>query len=88
MNGLINDSVALAVMLVPFINAVVELVKVTDLDKKFYPHVSAVVGLLMGITLSILNSDITYVLTGVIAGFSASGLYDHFGAMDDFKKIK
>lgn len=87
MNELFNHSAAVALVLVPLVSGLTELVKATSLKPAFYPHASTLIGFLIGIVLGIVQGDGSLVLVGIIAGLSASGLYDQLGAVEKSKGV-
>lgn len=86
MNELFSNSATTALVLVPLVSGLMELVKATKLKPAFYPHSSALIGFLLGVVLWIVNGDGSLVLVGLIAGLSASGLYDQLGAVEKAKE--
>ena len=78
MELLINEAILMAGVLTPLILILVQLVKQTEVNKKYYPHVSIVLGTVAGMVIGfasgadLFNSG----LAGFIAGASASGLFD------------
>lgn len=76
MELLFENSVANAALLTPIVTIIVQLLKPFNINTDFYPHVSIAVGLLIGLIIGFATSDWAYLLTGLISGFSASGLYD------------
>lgn len=65
-----------AIILAPIIQIAVELLKPFNLNPDFYPHVSLLCGLGVGIVLSIIYQNPEFILSGLLGALSASGLYD------------
>lgn len=76
MTDLFESSGAVALVLVPFISSLVELVKVTSLKPAYYPHASTLIGFLVGGVLAGVYMDGSLILSGLMAGLMSSGLYD------------
>lgn len=79
MDNLISNAVLLSAALIPLITALVELFKQSGRIEGYESYVSVVIGIILGLVFGkYLGEDLfIYVLTGLISGLSASGLYDN-----------
>lgn len=78
MEILINEAILMAGVLTPFILILVQLIKQTDIDNKYLPHVSIAIGTVAGMVIGFASGTDLFIsgLAGFIAGASASGLFD------------
>lgn len=78
METLLNEAVALAVVMAPFIAIFVELFKTADLNKRWLPFISIGLGIAVGIVFALAGGEdlFLYGLAGLLSGAGASGLYD------------
>lgn len=78
MEILVNEAILMAGVLTPFILILVQLVKQTEVNTKYLPHVSIVLGTIAGVVIGIASGADLFIsgLAGFIAGASASGLFD------------
>lgn len=78
MEILINEAILMAGVLTPFILILVQLVKQTEVNTKYLPHVSIVLGTVAGVVIGIASGTDLFIsgLAGFLAGASASGLFD------------
>ena len=78
METLFNEAIVMAGVLTPFILILVQLVKQTEINTNYLPHVSIALGTVAGMVIGfasgaeLFNSG----LAGFISGASASGLFD------------
>ena len=78
---ILENAVIVAGALVFIINGIVEVIKqATDLDNKYIPLLSLVIGFVIGIAIAFgFNLPLAEtILAGGIGGLGASGLYDNF----------
>lgn len=78
---ILDNAVIVAGALVFIISGIVEVVKqATDLDNKYIPLLSLVIGFVIGIAIALgFNLPLAEtILAGGIGGLGASGLYDNF----------
>lgn len=82
MNNVITQLLVVALAIVPFVNAVVGLIKKSfiNLKSNFYPIISVVVGIVLGALFAFLP-DVHYslsqmIIAGVIAGMASCGVYE------------
>ena len=78
---ILDNAVIVAGTLVFIISGIVEVIKqATDLDKKFIPLLSLVIGFGIGVAIALgFNLPLAEtILAGGIGGLGASGLYDNF----------
>ena len=78
---ILDNAVIVAGSLVFIINGIVEVIKrATDLDNKYIPLLSLVIGFGIGIAIAFgFNLPLAEtILAGGIGGLGASGLYDNF----------
>ena len=78
---ILDNAVIVAGALVFIISGIVEVIKqATDLDKKFIPLLSLVIGFGIGVAIALgFNLPLAEtILSGGIGGLGASGLYDNF----------
>lgn len=62
---------------IPVVAGICQAVKYTGkVAKNYIPVVSIAVGLVLGLIATYFTKDVETVVTGVIAGLAASGLYD------------
>ena len=73
-----NEAVVLAGVMAPVILILVQLVKSTDVDTKYLPHISILLGAIAGVVFGFASggSLFVYGLAGFISGAASSGLYD------------
>jgi len=65
---------------IPIIVGLVEVIKrVTGVDSKFAPLLSIILGILLSWAGTFYGTATEFLFTGIIAGLSASGLYDTAG---------
>lgn len=76
MEALLNEAIAHAVWITPIVTIIVQLLKPFNINKQFYPHVSILVGVLIGVIIGFASGSWVHLLTGLLSGLSASGLYD------------
>ena len=78
METIMNEAVVLAGVMAPVILILVQLVKSTDVDTKYLPHISILLGTIAGVIFGFASGGILFVygLAGFISGASASGIYD------------
>ncbi|SFB91045.1 Phage holin [Alkalibacterium subtropicum] len=78
MDNLLNEAIGLAAVMSPVILIFVQLIKTADLDKRWLPLISIVLGIAVGIVFAIAgNADLfLYGLAGFLSGAASSGLYD------------
>ena len=78
METIMNEAVILAGAMAPVILILVQLVKGLDVDTKYLPHISILLGTIAGVVFgfAVGGSLFVYGLGGFISGASASGLYD------------
>ena len=78
METIMNEAVVLAGVMAPVILILVQLVKSTDVDKKYLPHISILLGTIAGVVFGFASggSLFVYGLAGFISGAASSGLYD------------
>lgn len=76
MELLFEEAVANAVWITPIVSIIVQLLKPFSIPKDFFPHVSLGVGLLVGVVIGFASGNWIHLLTGLISGLAASGLYD------------
>ena len=78
METIMNEAVILAGAMAPVILILFQLVKGLDVDKKYLPHISILLGTVAGVVFgfAIGGELFVYGLAGFISGASASGLYD------------
>lgn len=83
METIMNEAVVLAGLMAPVILILVQLVKSTDVDTKYLPHISILLGTIAGVGFGFAVGDSLFVygLAGFISGASASGLYDGFKSL-------
>ena len=83
MEAIVNEAVVLAGVMAPVILILVQLVKSTDVDTKYLPHISILLGTIAGVVFGFASggSLFVYGLAGFISGASASGLYDGFKSL-------
>lgn len=79
MDEIISNAVILSASLIPLITALVELIKRSGYIDDLEPYVATLLGVILGLIFGwYLGEDLfIYVLTGLIAGLSSSGLYDN-----------
>lgn len=65
------------ILVVPFITAMVELVKGLGLNAKYCPIVSVLIGILLGVVYVEPTNILSGLIIGASLGLSASGLYDN-----------
>lgn len=73
---MLDEAHAVALTMLPFVMALVQLIKPTKLKPDFYPHASLACGLLLGLLVGVFTQDYSNIIAGGIAGLAASGLYD------------
>lgn len=90
MQGIMENGVAIAVVLMPWIKVLVDVIKPFIKDTKWYPILSMLIGVVFGIVVSLLFgfSVPEYVLAGFIAGVGASGLYDIAKSVKNSQQIE
>lgn len=78
METLLNEAALLAVLLAPIITIFIELLKTADLDKRWLPFLSIILGIAIGVIFAFAsNADLfVYGLAGLLSGAASSGLYD------------
>ena len=78
METIMNEAVILAGAMTPIILILVQLVKGLDVDKKYLPHISILLGTVAGVVFgfAIGGELFVYGLAGFISGAASSGLYD------------
>ena len=83
METIMNEAVVLAGVMAPVILILVQLVKSTDVDTKYLPHISILLGTIAGVVFGFASAGSLFVygLAGFISGASASGLYDGFKSL-------
>ena len=79
-----NEAVVLAGVMAPVILILVQLVKSTDVDTKYLPHISILLGTIAGVVFGFASAGSLFIygLAGFISGASASGLYDGFKSFE------
>ena len=85
METIMNEAVVLAGVMAPVILILVQLVKSTDIDPKYLPHISILLGTIAGVVFGFASAGSLFVygLAGFISGASASGLYDGIKSVVD-----
>lgn len=73
----LSSVVTNGVLVVPFITAIVELVKGLGLNAKYCPIVSVVLGAILGIAYVEPTNIMSGLIIGISLGLSSSGLYDN-----------
>ena len=58
--------------IIPLTLIAVELVKLTDINKRWLPHVAVLIGAILGAVYAVVFADVS----GVVYGASAAGIYD------------
>ena len=83
MEAIMNEAVILAGLMAPVILILVQLVKSTDIETKYLPHISILLGTIAGVVFgfAVGGGLFVYGLAGFISGASASGLYDGFKSL-------
>lgn len=78
METLLNEAIGLAAVMSPVILIFVQAIKKADLDKRWLPFISIVLGVAVGIVFALASgADLfLYGLAGFLSGAAASGLYD------------
>lgn len=78
MEQLVNEGVAVSLALIPFVMTVVQLLKNSEVNNRWLPHLSLLAGVLLGVgfAIGLDESLLVYGVGGFISGASASGLYD------------
>lgn len=78
---LLDNSMAIAVLLIPLLSALVQLVKVTvDIPTRYIPILTVFLGILLNLAVGIGLGEHNYayhIFIGAVVGLSASGLYDN-----------
>jgi len=64
-------------IIIPITIALVQVIKLTGITERFLPLCSVAVGILIAYVSSLVGMTGGILLTGIVAGVSASGLYDH-----------
>lgn len=78
MENLMNEAVGIAFVMAPIIGIVIQLIKQSEINNKWLPHVSVVAGTVVGLIFAVaMGADyFIYGLAGFLSGAAASGLYD------------
>ena len=78
METIMNEAVILAGAMAPVILILVQLVKGLDVDTKYLPHISILLGTVAGVVFgfAVGGGLFVYGLAGFISGAASSGLYD------------
>lgn len=78
MEAVLNEAALLAASITPIVMIFVQLLKQSDINKKWLPWISIGLGTGIGITVALaLGAGVfLYGLAGLLAGASASGVYD------------
>ena len=73
-----NEAVVLAGVMAPVILILVQLVKSADVNPKYLPHISILLGTIAGVVFGFASAGSLFVygLAGFISGSASSGLYD------------
>lgn len=88
MEELFTQAVYFAGILAPIITALIELIKRSGRFGEYLPYLSIIIGIVTGVIFgTYLGADLfVYGLSGLIAGLTASGLYDSIDLTN--KKLK
>ena len=78
METIMNEAVVLAGVMAPVILILVQLVKSADVNPKYLPHISILLGTVAGVVFGFASGGdlFIYGLAGFISGAGASGIYD------------
>lgn len=78
METLLSEAALLAGSLVPIVMIFVQLFKTSDINPRWLPWISIALGIALGVVVAIAlgASLFLYGLAGLLAGASASGIYD------------
>ena len=78
MDALLENTIIIATIFIPWIQAVVNMIKPFISDTRLYAPISVLVGIIMLLLIGVGfgQSLSEYLLAGFVAGLSASGLYD------------
>ena len=78
METIMNEAVVLAGVMAPVILILVQLVKGADVNPKYLPHISILLGTIAGVVFGFASGGdlFIYGLAGFISGAASSGLYD------------